>query len=99
MNKPRMYGIVRNDLTMPQRAVQAGHAVAEYLLKETQHEWTNGILIYLGVKNEQELLEWTDEIKAEGIPLRLFREPDRDNEATAVACICDGNLFKGLKLI
>jgi hypothetical protein len=53
----------------------------------------------LGVKNEQELLEWTDKIKAEGIPLRLFREPDRDNEATAVACVCDGSLFKGLRLI
>ena len=95
----RLYVLVRNDLTMSQRGVQAGHAVAEYLMKETQHDWKNGTLIYLGVKGEQELVEWMNKLELENIPYRLFREPDRNNEITAFACICSNGIFKGLKPI
>ena len=44
-------------------------------------------------------MEWADKLEAEGIPFRLFREPDRNNEATALACVCSNGFFKELKLI
>jgi hypothetical protein len=41
-----------------QVAVQAGHTVAEYLLNDPHTEWSNGTLIYLGVKDEYQLKDW-----------------------------------------
>jgi hypothetical protein len=49
---------VRKDLSKSQQAVQAGHALAEYLLHGPSTAWQNGTLIYLGVKNENELKFW-----------------------------------------
>ena len=56
MNK--LYALVRKDLSPSQRAVQAGHAVAEWLLRGPKTDWDNGTLIYLGVRNEDELNCW-----------------------------------------
>lgn len=57
MNK-KLYVLVRKDLSKSQQAVQAGHAVAEYLLRGPLTIWGNGTLIYLGIKNEEELKWW-----------------------------------------
>jgi hypothetical protein len=56
----KLYVIVRKDLYKSQQAVQAGHALAEYLLHGPPTAWHNGTLIYLGVSNENELKFWGD---------------------------------------
>jgi len=54
----KLYILVRKDLSKSQQAVQGGHAVAEYLLHGPSTAWTNGTLVYLGVRNENELKFW-----------------------------------------
>ena len=56
----KLYVLVRKDLPKSQQAVQAGHAVAEYLLRGPSTVWGNGTLVYLGVRNEHELKWWGD---------------------------------------
>ena len=90
----KMYVLVRNDLSRSQQAVQAGHALAEYLQCKPDTQWNNGTLVYLKVRNEQDLLHWYNNLDCIG-----FREPDRGNELTALAYPSTGEEFKHLKLL
>ena len=93
MKNQKLYVLVRKDLSKSQQAVQAGHAVAEYLLHGPATTWNNGTLIYLGVSNEQELVDWGDKLeKYVG-----FREPNVDNQLMAIAT--EENKFNGLRLL
>ena len=103
----KMYVIVRKDLPGAQPAVQAGHALAEYLLEHsyTDHKWNNGTLIYLAVDNENELEYWYDRTnEATKGKFEGFWEPDIGNQMTAFA-VCDTpdgkleTLFKSLPLL
>ena len=96
----KMYVLVRHDLPPTYRAVQAGHAVAEYLLTypDTQVEWNNGYLIYLRVSSEQELMEWHWEFEGKR-PYAIFYEPDLGSQATALAVLSTGEEFKGVRLL
>ena len=93
MKNKKLFILVREDLSKSQQAVQAGHAVAEYLLRGPATFWSNGTLVYLGVKNEQELLYWGNKLNN----FVGFREPDRGNELTAVAT--EENKFNGMRLL
>lgn len=94
----RLYVLVRKDLPKNQASVQAGHVVAEYLLRGPHSFWGNETLIYLGVKDEENLNEWVDKITNSGYIVVRFREPDRNNELTAVATECSPELVEGLRL-
>ena len=93
----RLYVIVRKDLSESYRAVQAGHAVAEWLLHD--QSWKNETLIYLGVENETDLLRWVDKLNFKDIKYIGFNEPDINNELTAIATICNDRIFNKLKLL
>ena len=96
----KLYVLVRKDITIQQQAVQAGHAVAEYILNCPQITWDNGTLVYLGVKNQDQLQKWAMKLDFVGIPYAVFREPDLNNEITALAAVSnDYRVFKSLQLI
>ena len=98
MNK--LYVLVRKDLSPSYQAVQAGHAVAEWLLQNHQgSEWKNNTLIYLGVKDLDDLNHWIEKLKYKNIEFSAFKEPDIGNEITAIACLDDGKLFSKLRLL
>jgi hypothetical protein len=93
-----MYVLTRNDLPLKYSAVQAGHAVAAFLLHD-QQSWNNEYLIYLSVKNEEELKTWGEILTLKGIKWFGFKEPDINNELTAISTVCDKKVFSKLKLL
>ena len=97
MNK-KLYILIREDLSNAQQAVQAGHAVAEYLLKGPETTWDNGTLIYLGVPNKEHLEKWQYKLDARNMSYVTFKEPDIGNEVTALAIITNTEIFKSLPL-
>ena len=60
MNKDlKLYILVRKDMSPEQQAVQAGHAVAQFVKSHPASGWTNGTLIYLHVKNSDSFVKWS----------------------------------------
>jgi hypothetical protein len=99
----RVYVLVRKDLDYSSVAVQGGHALAELCQNHDLKEWIDDhkTLIYLGVRNEIELLDYF-----KMVPIKektLFREPDMRNECTALAILIksrdDQKLLKKLQLL
>ena len=96
----KLYVLVRKDLTPSYRAVQAGHAVAEWVLRhQGQKDWDNGTLVYLGVENKESLECWTMKLDMKGLEWTGFIEPDIGDQMTAIACLSDGKVFSNLKLL
>ena len=95
----KLYIIVRKDLTTSQMAVQAGHTVAQYLLHSHFSRWQNETLIYLGVKNLNQLEKLKCKLDIEDINYIEFREPDLNNEVTAIASDITCKHFKRLNLL
>lgn len=94
-----MFVIVRKDISKIQQAVQAGHALAEYLLKNPSTKWTNGTLIYLGVKSINQLENLKQKFELENIPYKEFIEPDLNNQVTAIATDMDNRYIRKLNLL
>ena len=95
----KMFVIVRKDLSISQRAVQAGHALAEHLLHGPFSRWQNGTLVYLGVKGLTQLENIKRKFDRENIPYKEFREPDIGNEITAIATDQESQHTKRLNLL
>ena len=96
----KLYVLVRKNMTPSQRAVQGGHAVAEFLLNsKNAQEWRNSTLVYLGVKGEHQLKNWIRKIEYANSECIIWREPDMDNQITSIAIYSDGEIFKNLNLL
>jgi len=93
----KLYVLVRKDLASSYQAVQAGHAVAKWLLHDKS--WKNETLIYLGVNDEQALKRWMDKLDYRQVPYVIFKEPDINNEITALATNGNSKLFNKLNLM
>jgi len=80
---------VRKDLSRSQQAVQAGHAVAEWLLEyRKENLWDNGILVYLKAGNSEEALEhFYNNLYNDDRKIATFYEPDIGVEMTAFAIL------------
>jgi hypothetical protein len=95
----KLYVIVRKDLSISQRAVQAGHAVAQFCLNSPFSRWSNGTLIYLGVKGLNQLENIKYKLEDEGVRVIEFREPDLNNQITAVATDQHSKVLERLNLL
>jgi hypothetical protein len=95
----KLFVIVRKDLSPSQRAVQAGHALAEYLLHSPNFRWKNETLIYLGVKGLNQLTNLKRKLDLHEITYVEFHEPDLNNEITAIASDEECKIFERMNLL
>lgn len=95
----KLYVVVRDDLTPAQKAVQAGHAVAEFLLKHKETQWDNGTLVYLKAHNKIALLNVWERLCDTRNEKIAFYEPDLSDEITAIACLGKNQIVKKLPLL
>ncbi len=91
----RLYVLINNKLDKVYGCVQAGHAVAQYLLEDKNGSWQNDYLIYLSA----DVNEWKTVLNNNHVEYTEFKEPDLNNETTAIAVLNNGKLFKKLKLV
>ena len=96
MNK--MY-IVRSDLGKIYKMVQGAHALAAYSLEHQVEfkNWNNEYLIFLDIKDNNELLTSICKLKELNQTFSVFYEPDIDS-LTAIACYADEDIFKYFKV-
>ena len=84
-----MIVVVREDLTPAYQAVQCGHSVANFCLEHNDiaNSWhkNSQYLAYLSVKDEDALLFLIEKAHSKGITISVFKEPDLDNQVTAIA--------------
>lgn len=99
MNNVKLFVLIRKNLSISQQAVQAGHCVAQFLLERPDASWKNGTLVYLGVKDLEELERWIFKLDHKFISWVGFKEPDLNNEYTAIAIEGHDNMFSKLELI
>lgn len=99
----KLYVLVRKDMSLSQIAVQAGHAVGEWVKSyplAANQNWDD-TLIYLGVKDEEELSDWYARL----VPFDYcidWREEYWNNSLTSIAVLSNPilkDLFKDLKLV
>lgn len=99
MKLMKLYVVVRKDLSVSQRIVQSGHAIAEFLLTRPYTKWDNGTLVVLGLDNLDELNKLIFKLDQKRIGWVGFKESDIGNEITAIACDEDDSLFNGIELL
>tara|TARA_R110000796_G_scaffold98092_1_gene205475 strand:- start:4907 stop:5233 length:327 start_codon:yes stop_codon:yes gene_type:complete len=81
--------ITRSDIPLTYQAVQSAHACVQFQYEhpELAKNWFNNsnYLIFLSVENEQELEKLISKANSNNINISIFREPDINNEITAIA--------------
>lgn len=93
--------MVRNDLTSSQQAVQAGHALADYIREHSEEcqDYWNNTLVYLTTRDKESLEFLELKMSNDDIKYTLFQEPDIGNEATAIASLGNNKHFKKMGLL
>jgi hypothetical protein len=85
----KLFLITRKDLPPGQQAVQATHAMSEFMAEfpDTYRRWyeTSNTLALLATSDEMSLSCLIEDAQRRGFRCSLFREPDRGNEITAIA--------------
>lgn len=95
----KLFVLIRNDIPLAYQGVQGGHAVAQWLLENPQQTWNNNILVYLKVKDLQDLQRWIFKLDLKQVKYSKFIEPDIGDEITAIATQADEKLFQKLNLM
>jgi len=81
--------VSRRDLPVGTQALQSGHALADFIYQHpleasVWHKQSN-YLVFLTVADEEQLIKLISKAILMGIKHTVFREPDLDNQITAVA--------------
>lgn len=76
---------MRTDLPLPQQIVQASHACIEATKAFLSENLEHPHLVVLSAKNQQALFKVANKLDTAGVRYRIFIEPDRGDEATALA--------------
>lgn len=76
---------VRTDIPIPQQLCQAVHAAHEAGIHLASKEAGISSVVVCSIKSEQDLLKAEYKLAQHGIKSIMFREPDIDNQATALA--------------
>ena len=91
----RLYVLIDNKLDSIYGCVQGGHVVAEWLLNHPNQDWNNNYLIYVSA----DVSRWKERLELLGIDYTEFKEPDLNNQITALAVLNNDRIFKNLKLV
>ena len=94
----KMYVLVRDDISKSQQAVQAGHALAQFMIEHPFSGWKNGTLVYLKLPKEDLAAyyhEWSKSLRN----ISKFEEPDMNDEMTAFAFVEPTPEVKEMKLL
>ena len=85
----KLYVITRSDLDPGYQAVQSMHALRQFTAEhpEIDKHWfeKSNYLGLLSVSNEHELNRLIEKASTQDIKFAVFREPDVDNQITAIA--------------
>ena len=85
----KLYVITRQDLSNGQQAVQASHALTEFLFEHpaiaSQWHASSNTLALLSVSDEESLRRLKLKARQRRLRCASFHEPDRNNELTAIA--------------
>lgn len=92
----KLYILVSKRLSKSQKACQAVHAAAGWMLDNPECTWRNRTVVILAVEDVE---EWSEELGLEGVPHYLFREPYWNDLATALASPYIGEKVRDLPLI
>jgi hypothetical protein len=79
-----MYIFIREDLSGPQRIVQAAHAAHE-AGQEFGKEPGSTHIVLIGMPSQDKLLKTAEHLELHDIEYRMFHEPDYDTGYTAIA--------------
>lgn len=88
MKVTKLYLVVRADLSAAQQAVQVAHALQEYNLTHPGPtlDWyrASNTIAFLSVPDEAALTDLVEVARQRAFTYAPFREPDRNDELTAV---------------
>ena len=96
MEKNKLYVLIDKTLKPVYGCVQGGHAVAQWMIEHpNSREWHNDYLIYLSA----DISKWKRKLEFLEVNYTEFKEPDLDNQTTALAVFGHEELFKNLKVV
>ena len=102
MTNQKLYIITRQDLLPGLQAAQITHAAVDFIFKypEQAQQWRNNsnYVVALSVANEAELTKLAINLVKTDIDYCLFKEPDLNEELTAIAVLPKVSMFGHLPL-
>jgi len=93
----KLFVVVRSDLEPGLQAAQSGHAIVafqhSYSSKYEQWHESSNNLVVLSAGSKEELAKIAYDLSCKGVDVALFREPDLQDELTAIAVAPEGGKY------